>query len=211
MLPALARARDERRLAGNIAGFATALVVVAVPLLLVARVRRGSARRTPHGNGSDAAQDACADALRWIVPAAVAHLFAGLAASGLAALDDYVTAAFGYAAGSAAGLVLILQRVDADGIVAVAWGIALNGAIALLVPVAAGWLARSAIEHACDGRSSGRAAAFVSARRICGRRRAPDRAPAALRRVSAVRRSSGAGSGHELRLRVPRGGELSSP
>ncbi len=139
-------------------------------------------------------------------PPRCAHLFAGLAASGLAALDDYVTAAFGYAAGSAAGLVLILQRVDADGIVAVAWGMALNGAIALLVPVAV-LVARSASEHACDGRSSRRAPAFVSARRICGRRGAADSAPAALCRVSAVRWSSGARRGHELRLRVPRGGE----
>ena len=70
-----------------------------------------------------------------MVPAAVAHLFAGLAASGLAALDDYATAALGYAAGSAAGLALILTRVGDDGIVAV-WGMALNGAIALLVPTA---------------------------------------------------------------------------
>ena len=136
VLPALSRARDERRLAGNIAGFATALAVVAVPLLLLAEFVADPLAGLLTGNGSDAAQDACADALRWIVPAAVAHLFAGLAASGLAALDDYVTAAFGYAAGSAAGLILILQRVDADGIVAVAWGMALNGAIALLVPVA---------------------------------------------------------------------------
>ena len=37
------------------------------------------------------AREACADALQWIVPAAVAHLFAGLAASTLAALDDYAT------------------------------------------------------------------------------------------------------------------------
>ena len=67
--------------------------VVAVPLLLVARARRGPLAALLTGNGSAVAQDACADALRWIVPAAVAYLFAGLAASGLAALDDYATAA----------------------------------------------------------------------------------------------------------------------
>jgi len=134
VLPALARARDERRLAGNIAGFATALVVVAIPLLLLAELAAEPLAALLTGNGSAVGEDACADALRWMVPAAVAHLFAGLAASGLAALDDYATAALGYASGSTAGLVLILARLDSDGIVAVAWGMALNGAVALLVP-----------------------------------------------------------------------------
>lgn len=134
VLPALARARDERRLAGHIAGFATALVVVGTPLVLLAELAAGPVASLLTGDGSTAAEDACADALRWMVPAAVAHLFAGLAASGLAALDDYATAAIGYAAGSTAGLALILTRVDSDGIVAVAWGMALNGTVAVLVP-----------------------------------------------------------------------------
>ena len=143
VLPALSRARDERRLAGNIAGFATALAVVAVPLLLVVELAADPLAGLLTGDGSDVAQDACADGLRWMVPAAVAHLFAGLAASGLAALDDYATAALGYAAGSAAGLLLILTLVDSEGIVAVAWGMALNGLVALLVPaVVLAWRAR---------------------------------------------------------------------
>ena len=134
VLPALARARDECRLAGNIAGFAAALVVVVVPLLLLAELAAEPLAGLLTGDGSAIAEEACADALRWMVPAALAHLFAGLAASGLAALDDYATAALGYAAGSAAGLVLILTRVDSDGIVAVAWGMALNGLVAVLIP-----------------------------------------------------------------------------
>jgi hypothetical protein len=69
-----------------------------------------------------------------MVPAAVAHLFTGLAASALASLDDYGTAAFGYAAGSAAGVALILARVEPDGLVAVSRGMLLNGVVALLVP-----------------------------------------------------------------------------
>ena len=143
VLPALARARDERRLAGNIAGFATALIVVAVPLLLLAELAAEPLAALLTGNGSTVAKDACADALRWMVPAAVAHLFAGLAASGLAALDDYATAALGYASGSTAGLVLILARLDSDGIIAVAWGMALNGVVALLVPaIVLSWRAR---------------------------------------------------------------------
>ena len=69
--------------------------------------------------------------------AATLHLFAGLAASALAALDDYVTAAGGYALGSLAGLVVILLRVGPDGVQAISWGMALNGAVALAVPATA--------------------------------------------------------------------------
>ena len=145
VLPSLSRARDEQRLAGTVAGFATALTLVAVPLLVAGELGAQSIADLLTGSGSDTAQDACADALRWMIPAAVAHLYAGLAASGLAALDDYATAALGYAVGSAAGLALILTRVGDDGVVAVSWGMALNGALALLVPtVGLAWRAAHA-------------------------------------------------------------------
>jgi hypothetical protein len=143
VLPTLARAREERRLAGEIAGFAVAIAVVAVPLVIAGELAERQIAGLLTGDGSEVAQDAAADALRWMVAAAVAHLFAGLAASGLAALDDYVTAALGYAAGSGAGLALILWRVEPDGIVAVAWGMVLNGTVALAVPLAVlTWRAR---------------------------------------------------------------------
>jgi hypothetical protein len=134
VLPSLARAREDRRLAGAVAGFATALAVVALPLLAVGYLAAGSIADVLTGSGSATAQDVCADALRWLVPAAIAHLFAGLAASGLAALDDYATAALGYALGSTAALTMIVTRVDADGMAALWWGVALNGAISLVVP-----------------------------------------------------------------------------
>jgi peptidoglycan biosynthesis protein MviN/MurJ (putative lipid II flippase) len=156
VLPALARARDERRLAGNIAGFATALVVVAVPLVLVVELAADPIAGLLTGDGSDIAQEACANGLRWMVPAAAAHLFAGLAASSLAALDDYATAALGYAAGSAAGLVLILTLVDSQGVVAVGWGMALNGVVALLVPaIVLAWRARRSSMPATAVRPAG--------------------------------------------------------
>ena len=75
-----------------------------------------------------------ADALPWIVPAAARILFAGLAASALAALDDYAPPPSGTRAGSIAGLAAHPLACRSDGIVAVAWGMALNGAIALCVP-----------------------------------------------------------------------------
>ena len=136
VLPQLARARVERRLAGELAGFAVALGIFAVPLLLVTALGAGQLADLLTGGGSEIAQDTCADALRWVVPAAVAQLFAALAASGLAALDDYGTAALGYTVGSVAGLGLILLRVEPDGIIAVGWGMALNGTIAAAIPLA---------------------------------------------------------------------------
>jgi hypothetical protein len=135
VLPTLARARDERRLAGEAAGFALALAAVAVPSIVLAEAAASPIADVLTGGGSDAARDAAAEALRWMVPAAVAHLFAGLAASTLAALDDYATAAFGYAVGSLSGLALLLFRVEPDGIIAASWSMALNGSVALGVPL----------------------------------------------------------------------------
>ncbi|HET7744064.1 MAG TPA: hypothetical protein VFK76_04920 [Gaiellaceae bacterium] len=137
VLPTLARARDERRLASELGGYAVAIAVVAVPLVVAAEVFATPIGGLLTGNGTTAARDAAAYSLRWMVPAAAAHLFAGVAASGLAALDDYATAAAGYAAGSIAGLALILARVGEDGISAVAWGITLNGIVALALPATA--------------------------------------------------------------------------
>jgi len=143
VLPSLARARGDGRLAAEIAGYATALAIVAVPVALVGEVAAQPIAGLLTGNGSDAAQEAAVETLRWVVPAALAHLFAGLAASGLAALDDYATAAFGYAVGSVLGITLILERVGSDGFIAVAWGMTLNAAVALAIPlVGLAWRAR---------------------------------------------------------------------
>jgi len=135
VLPSLARARTERRLAADLAGYAVALAVVSVPILLLAFLAADWIAGVLTGQGSETARDAATETLRWVVPAGIAQLFAGIAASGLAALDDYATAAFGYAAGSVLGILLMLERVESDGIAAVAWGMTLNAVVALLVPV----------------------------------------------------------------------------
>jgi hypothetical protein len=62
-------------------------------------------------------------------------VYAGIAASGLAALDDYGTAAVGFGAGAVVGLVVIAALVD-RGVAAFGWGLAVNGAIALGLPLA---------------------------------------------------------------------------
>ena len=135
-LPALARAHGDRRLAAETATWALALAVLAAPVVAASTLASGPLAGVLTGDLPQAARETAADALVWMVPAAVAQLYAALAASALAALDDYGTAAFGFAAGSAAGLALILLALD-SGIVAVAWGMALNGAVSLAVPVAA--------------------------------------------------------------------------
>jgi hypothetical protein len=134
VIPTLARAREDRRLASELTGFAVAIGALAAPLAAAGLVFAEPLGWILTGGASEGARVAAADALRWMLPAASAHLFAGLVASGLAAYDDYVTAAIGYAAGSAAGLVLILTQVRSEGIVSVAWGMAANAAVALLVP-----------------------------------------------------------------------------
>ena len=141
-LPPLARARVDRRLGQETAAWAVALAAIAVPLLLVAALLAGPMAALLTGFGPEAARDAAEDVLPLMVLAAVAQLFAGLAASALAALDDYLTAAVSFIVASVVGLGYIVARVDADGIDAVAKGMALNGLLALTLPTLA--LARRA-------------------------------------------------------------------
>ena len=56
------------------------------------------------GFGPDAAVDAAAAALPWMVVAGLGQFTAGLLASTLAALDEYVVPALAFIAGSVAGL-----------------------------------------------------------------------------------------------------------
>ena len=128
------------------AAYALTLSFFVVPLLLVALLAARPSAWLLTGAGVDPTIDAAASLLPWMVLAAVLQLFAGLAASSLAALNDYVTPALGFVFGSLAGLAFILARVDADGIEAVARGMALNGAIAVGFPIAV--LARRAFVQA---------------------------------------------------------------
>ena len=143
-----------------------------MPLVLVSLLASDRLAQVLTGDGSEIAREACADALQWIVPAAVAHLFIGLAASTFAALDDYRTAALGYAAGSAAGLAYIVTRTDSDGIVAVSRGMAVSAALASLIPlIVLGWRAHRTSMPASAARPAGeplrhRLALFLAAAAI---------------------------------------------
>ena len=84
--------------------------------------------------GSPVAASVAANALPWLVPAAFAQMLAGLSASALAARDSYVVAAVAYALGAVTGLVIFVALADAHGLVSLAWGLAVNGAIAASIP-----------------------------------------------------------------------------
>ncbi|MFN0152874.1 MAG: hypothetical protein ACKVUT_00675 [Gaiella sp.] len=134
LVPCLARAQLGGRLRAEAAAHAVALTLVALPVLVMGVLVAGPVAALLTGFGRAGARGAAAEVLPWMVVAGVCQLFAGLAASALAALDDYVTAAAGFIAGSVAGLGVILVAVDAHGIAAVSWGMAVNGVVALAVP-----------------------------------------------------------------------------
>jgi len=134
LLPPLARARAERRLGGETTAYAVALSIVVVPLVAVSIFGANAIAWLLTGFDEGVARDTAAATLPWLVVAAVGQLYAGLGASALAALDDYRTAALGYALGSVLGLVFIVWRVGEDGMSAVAWGMALNAGVAVALP-----------------------------------------------------------------------------
>jgi hypothetical protein len=133
VLPGFARARRDERLGAEVGTWAAALALPVVPAVVVALA-------APHFvagllTGSSSSRHQAALLLPWLVPAAAAQIYAGIAASALAALDDYGTAALGFGAGAVAGLVAIVALVG-HGVQAFGWGLALNGAVSLCVPLA---------------------------------------------------------------------------
>lgn len=133
-LPRFALARTEDRLGGELATWLGALAVPLVPIVVVAVVWPEGVAHALTG-GTEARRSA-AELVPWLVPAAAAQVVAGVLASALAALDSYVTAAVGFAAGAVVGLVAIALLVG-HGVVAFGWGLALNAVIAAAVPAAA--------------------------------------------------------------------------
>ncbi len=134
VLPRFVSARADGRLPQEFGAWLAGLAAPFGLIVLLALV-------WPHGiaqvlASDPRAQHVAATLLPWIVPSAVAQIFGGLVASALAALDDYDWAAFGFAFGSVAGVGLTLLLID-HGVVALGWGLALNGALTLAIPLAA--------------------------------------------------------------------------
>lgn len=133
VLPGFARSRAAAGLGTEVGTWAAALAVPIVPAVALALAG-------PHWvagllTGSPRSQHQAALLMPWLVPAAAAQIYAGIVASALAALDDYGTAAIGFGAGAVAGLVAIVALVD-HGVQAFGWGLALNGAVSLGLPLA---------------------------------------------------------------------------
>ena len=150
----------------------------------------------------DTAVNAASAALPWMTLAGLGQFTAGLLASALAALDDYVVSASGYIVGSIAGLTLIILRIDENRTDAVAWGMALNAILATIVPATWLWY-RSRREQMpataakADPRSLGSRLLVLGVRRC-----SPVRTSGDLSRLLAVRGGRRGRLGDHLRLRV---------
>src|SRR4051812_33847509 len=89
VLPQLTRASEAGRLGREVGAWCVALAVPLVPVVVIALAASGTLARAVAGGGGR--QDAAAELLPWLVPAATAQIYAGIAASGLATFGDYGT------------------------------------------------------------------------------------------------------------------------
>ena len=137
VVPDLTRAVPHGTLGGETRAYALAILSLALPASVLVGLFSSRFGDLLTGSLPPRAAHVAARALVILVPAAFGQLLAALAASALAAHDSYGTAAAGFALGGIGGLVVFALLADRLGIVALAWGLAFNAAIALSVPVAA--------------------------------------------------------------------------
>ncbi len=147
VVPDLTRASAEGLLGAECRSYAIAYLALAVPVSVLVAVFSRQIGDLLTGNLPPPAGHVAARALVVLVPAAFVQLLAALAASALAALDSYGTAAGGFALGGIAGLVVFAALANRHGIVSLAWGLGVNSVIAVSVPTVA--LLR---RHALGGR-----------------------------------------------------------
>ena len=137
VVPDLTRAAEEGRLGAETRAYGLVFLAFAMPVVAFVALLAGPLGDALPGGLPEASADLAGRALVWLVPAAFLQLFAALAASALAARDSYGVAAAGYAVGAVLGVALFLVLADEHGLISLAWGVALNGAIAFAVPAAA--------------------------------------------------------------------------
>jgi len=135
VVPDLTRAEAEGRLGSEFRAYALAFLAVAVPATVLTAAFSHFWGELITGRLPAQSAAVAAQALPWLVPAAFAQLIAALAASALAAKDSYVPAALGFALGGVGGVVFFVLAADSHGLVALAWGLTLNGAIAIGLPM----------------------------------------------------------------------------
>ena len=137
VVPDLTRAAAEGRLGGEARAYATAFLALAVPVCLLVVVFARPLGELVTGSLPSTSAAIAARAIELLVPAAFGQLLAALAASALAARDSYGTAAAGFALGGIAGLVVFAAFADGHGLIALAWGLVVNAAVSLAIPLAA--------------------------------------------------------------------------
>jgi hypothetical protein len=136
VVPDLTRAEAGGGLGAEFRAYCIAFLVVAVPATVVTAAFAGFLGELVTGRLPHISAAVAADALPWLIPAAFLQLLAALAASALAARDSYQPAALGFALGGIAGLVFFVLAADSHGLVSLAWGLTLNGVVAVALPAA---------------------------------------------------------------------------
>src|SRR5579872_1603542 len=146
VVPDLTRAAAAGRLGSESRSYALAYLCLAIPVSVLVGLFSHPIGDVLTGHLPPRASHIAARALIVLVPAAFGQLLAALAASALAALDSYGTAALGFASGGIVGLIVFAALANSQGIVALAWGLASNAVVSIAIPTIA--LAR---RHALRG------------------------------------------------------------
>jgi hypothetical protein len=135
VVPDLTRAAQEGRLAAESRAYAVAFLALAATVCVLVGVFSHPLGELVTGTLPERSARVAAHALVILVPAAFGQLLASLAASALAALDSYATAAVGFGTSGLVGLALFAALAGPVGIVALAWALLANAAVALAVPL----------------------------------------------------------------------------
>jgi hypothetical protein len=137
LVPDFTRAAADGRIGSELVGYVGAVLVFGGPATAAAIVFADGIGGALTGGPSDDAANAAAQAVPWLVAAALGQLVAAVLAAALAAVDSYVAAAWGYALGAAVALAVFVALEDAHGIVSLAWGVAANAVVTVAIPAAA--------------------------------------------------------------------------
>ena len=193
IVPDLTRAAAAGQLTAEFVSYATALLAVALPLSVLAIVLSDPLGDLLTGQLPPEAASIASRALVWLVPAAFVQTLAALAVSALAARDSYLVAAAAYALGAVSGLVVFAALADAHGLIALAWGLALNATLSAGIPLAA----LLSYGHLTGSRTGG-VAVWPRLRRLLQAAAVPLAMQALY--VIALRGASGLGEGNQTSL-----------
>ncbi len=137
VVPDLTRAAAEGRLGPEAGSYGAALLTVGIPLVAAAALLADPIGKALTGGLPPRAAELAANALPWLIAAALLQLLAALAAGARAALDSYLAPAIGFSAAGLVTVAVFFLLLDEHGLVSLAWGLAAGGAVALALPLTA--------------------------------------------------------------------------